>query len=70
MKGTALWSHRPYRPFFWEVGDPYLCRVAPSRDQIRLEWLTQDGAEYEIFYRIRGKETSSLQEKPSKASSI
>ena len=55
MKGTALWSHRPYRPFFWEVGDPYLCRVAPSRDQIRLEWLAQDGAEYEIFYRVRGE---------------
>ena len=54
MKGYNKWSYAPYRPFLWEVGDPYVCRVAPSKNAIHLEWLALDeGAEYEILCRRR-----------------
>ena len=54
MKGYNKWSYAPYRPFLWEVGDPYVCRVAPSKNAIHFEWLALDeGAEYEILCRRR-----------------
>ena len=58
MKGCNTWSYRPYRPFFWEVGDIYICRVVPYEDAVHLEWLAQENAvwEYEIWYRKRGDE--------------
>lgn len=55
MKGYNKWSYAPYRPFLWNVGDIYICRVAPSKNSIHLEWLPQDGGEYEIYYRLRGE---------------
>lgn len=58
MKGCNTWSYRPYRPFFWEVGEIYICRVVPYEDAIHLEWLAEEGKSevYEIFYRKRGEE--------------
>ena len=54
MKGCTNWSYAPYRPFLWEVGDIYICRIAPSKNAIHFEWLAlEDGSEYEIFCRRR-----------------
>ncbi len=53
MQGSSVWSYRPYRPFFWEVGDIYICRVAPSAHAIRLEWLPSGDARYSVYCRPR-----------------
>lgn len=56
MKGYNKWSYSPYRPFLWEVGDIYICRLAPSKNSIHLEWLSiGTGAEYSVFCRTRGE---------------
>lgn len=61
MKGYNKWSYAPYRPFLWEVGDIYICRVAPSKNAIHIEWLPLDGdIEYEIFCRRRDTEEYTL----------
>ena len=60
MKGTNTWSYHPYRPFFFEVGDIYICRVAPTEHSIHFEWLNIGEAVYEIFCRLRGAEEFSL----------
>ena len=57
MKGVTTWSHQPYRPFEFDVGDVYICRVAPSKNAIHFEWLgLNEDAEYEISCRKRGDE--------------
>ena len=54
MKGTSLWSYTPYRPLLAEVGDIYICRVAPHKNAIELEWLpARNAAEYTVLYRKR-----------------
>ena len=64
MKGCTKWSYAPYRPFLWNVGDVYICRVAPSKNAIHFEWLAlEDGAEYEIFCRKRDEESFASQGK-------
>ena len=56
MKGYNKWSYSPYRPFLWNVGDPYICRIAPSESAIHFEWLSSESySEYEIFCRKRGE---------------
>ena len=61
MKGCNIWSYHPYRPFLWEVGDIYICRVVPKKYAIHLEWLVEEGTvctgacpEYKVWYRKRG----------------
>ncbi len=54
MKAHRSWSYAPYRPPFFEVGDIYICRVAPDCDSISLEWLCEYEGEFEIFLRKRG----------------
>lgn len=54
MKGCTTWSYAPYRPFLWNSGDIYICRVVPSPNAIHLEWL--EGEECEIFCRPMGSE--------------
>ena len=54
MKGCTTWSYSPYRPFLWEVGDIYICRIAPSKNAIHFEWLAlEESSEYEILCRRR-----------------
>ena len=53
MKGYNYWSYAPYRPFFYNVGDIYICRVAPATNSIVLQWLDAGEKEYTIFYRKR-----------------
>ena len=57
MKGINTWSYAPYRPFFYEVGEIYICRVVPSKSSVHLEWLPlEENAEYTIHYRVREAE--------------
>ncbi|MBQ8439333.1 MAG: hypothetical protein IJX19_01610 [Clostridia bacterium] len=39
MKGTSNWSYAPYRPLLTDVGEIYICRVAPGVNSVELEWL-------------------------------
>ena len=55
MKGCTTWSYAPYRPFLWEVGDIYICRIVPSVNSIHIEWLEGE-KDFEIFYRVCGEE--------------
>jgi len=57
LKGINTWSYRPYTPFLWNVGDPYICRIVPTMDSVSLYWLETEGDEsYKIVYRKRGEE--------------
>jgi hypothetical protein len=49
MKGHNYWSYKPYKAPLSNVGDPYICRVAPYPTSIHFEWLGKGG---EVFYRI------------------
>lgn len=55
MKPHKNWSYAPYRPPFIEVGEPYICRVAPDARSIALQWLPCDAAAYTVFCRVRGE---------------
>ena len=52
MKGTTSWSFAPYKPLLFDIGDIYICRIAPTVNSIHIEWLG-DG-EYSVYYRKRG----------------
>lgn len=39
MGHSIDWSYKPYRPFLFDVGDIYVCRVAPGKTQVHFEWL-------------------------------
>jgi len=54
MKGQNTWSFAPYRPFLFEVGDIYICRVVPKKDSIHFEWLDIGEESYDVFFRVRG----------------
>lgn len=53
MKGHNLWSYAPYKPLLRNIGDIYICRIAPGENAIHFEWLDIGEAEYSIFYRKR-----------------
>ncbi len=55
MKSYNKWSYSPYRPPFYEVGDIYICRIAPSPNNIHFEWLSCGENEFEIFIRKRNE---------------
>lgn len=55
MKGCRYWSYSPYRPPLFEVGEIYICRVAPSVDTIHIEWLCAGCEEYEVYCRVRSE---------------
>ena len=52
MHKDIPWSYAPYKPYFHETGDIYICRVAPSETTIHLEWLPAADT-YEVYYRLR-----------------
>ena len=59
MQGQSTWSYTPYKPFLWETGDIYICRIAPSKTTIHFEWL-DIGEPYTVFCRVRGEEAFSI----------
>ena len=60
MKGCNTWSYAPYRPFLRNIGDVYVCRVAPSVDSIHLEWLYDEGEEFAVYCRKRDEASFAL----------
>ncbi len=60
MTGQDLWSYAPYKPFFHEAGDIYICRMAPEENEIHLEWLDTGAENYSVYYRVRGAESFAL----------
>lgn len=60
MKGQNTWSYAPYKPLLTDIGDIYICRVAPDVDSIRLEWLQTGDALYQVYYRKREDESFVL----------
>lgn len=56
MKGYNLWSYAPYKPLLHDVGDIYICRIAPNKNNIHFEWLDTESGEYTVFYRKRDME--------------
>lgn len=53
MKGHNLWSYSPYKPLLTDIGDIYICRIAPGESNIHFEWLDIGAGEYTVFYRKR-----------------
>lgn len=60
MKGYSLWSYAPYKPLLRDVGDLYICRIAPGKQEIHLQWLDATGAEYCVFCRKRDEGAFTL----------
>ena len=57
MKGVTGWSYSPYRPPEFNVGDIYVCRIAPEKNGFHLEWLPLEGVtSYTVNYRLRGSD--------------
>jgi len=55
MKGATTWSYAPYKPFFFDRGDIYVCRLAPDERSFHCEWLAAPGPEYELMLRPEGE---------------
>ena len=66
MKGCNSWSYSPYKPPLREVGDIYICRIAPGEKNIHFEWLDTGDGEYSVFYRVRNTEEFILGGKTEK----
>ncbi len=60
MRTATTWSQTPYRPPFFDVGDPCICRIVPGETDIRLEWLPTSAGPYRIFVRPRDTGDFSL----------
>ena len=60
MKGSSTWNYSPYKPFLFNTGGVYICRIAPSANKIHVEWLSLGEAEYSVFARERGEGDFSL----------
>lgn len=54
MKSHKNWSYPHYVPPFFDGGDIYICRVAPSTDSITLEWKGGNG-ECSVYFRVRNE---------------
>ena len=59
MQGQNTWSYAPYNPLLRDAGDIYICRVAPGKDSIHMEWLDIGAADYTVYCRVRGAESFS-----------
>lgn len=53
MKGYNYWNYSPYRPFFFDVGDIYICRIAPGENFIHIEWLEGESESYSVYFKKR-----------------
>ena len=62
MKAHTNWSYRPYKPLFYDCGDIYICRIAPSETEITFDWLDDISQNriYNIYYRLRGAASFTL----------
>ena len=55
MKGVHTWSFAPYKPFLFDTGDIYICRLYPGEKKIGLDWLPlENGDTYTVVWKKRG----------------
>lgn len=55
MAKSVKWHYSPYKPFLFETGDIYICRVVPEKSEIHFEWLSIGDVEYNVYYRKRSR---------------
>lgn len=55
MKGHSLHSYHRYMPPLKNLGDIYICRVAPYDHTIHLEWQETGDAAYSVYCRPMGE---------------
>ena len=60
MQGTNTWSYRPYRPYFFEVGDIYICRVVPYETAVHVEFLNDENILCRIYCKKRTETAFAL----------
>ena len=54
MKGVTTWSFQPYKPFLFDTGDIYICRIYPGEGKIGFDWLPlEDTENYTVHLRKR-----------------
>ena len=55
MQKSINWSYRPYRPYFFDCGDIYVCRVAPGEKSIRFEWIANGDEYFTVYLKKRSE---------------
>ena len=61
MKPVTSWDFHPYHPPVRDFGGIYICRLAPSKNAVHVEWLETDDKEYTVFYKkVGATEESTL----------
>ena len=56
MTGCTAWSYAPYRPYLTDVGELYICRIAPGETAVHVEWLPGGNGRYSVYCRRRGED--------------
>ena len=56
MKPVTSWDFHPYNPPVRDFGGISICRLAPSKNAIHVEWLDTGDKEYTVFYKKVGAE--------------
>ncbi|HEY8443781.1 MAG TPA: exo-alpha-sialidase [Clostridia bacterium] len=56
MRLDSKWNHRPYIPYHWDSGSPYIRRIAPFADRIELEWVNGECDQAYLVVQEKGKE--------------
>lgn len=56
MIGTTSWSYAPYKPFLFDTGEIYICRLYPDEKSIGLDWLplVDFDESYTVCWKKRG----------------
>ena len=62
MQKSIPWSYRPYKPFLFESGDIYVCRIAPEKDYVHFEWLGDENEEYTVYFGKRESDQYTVYE--------
>lgn len=54
MKPVTSWTFHPYHPPLRDFGGLYICRLAPSKNAVHVEWLDTGEAAYTVTYQKVG----------------
>ena len=60
MKPVTSWDFHPYNPPVRDFGGIYICRLAPSKNAVHVEWLDIHETEYTVSYRKRGAKEENM----------
>ena len=59
MKTHKNWSYCPYKPLFVDTGEIYICRLAPHKNSVTLDYLSSAN-EFSIYCRLKGESSFIL----------